>query len=340
VAKSEQDGHMLWTAVWAKGTGEIGRETQTKHNGALLLRTIRQLTTTNAEPTPSDISGYTKISSGVAFADGHYLWTLAYAQGGGLIDRRTEDFGGGLQIVTSEILVANGGDPASYLPTGVRLPSRVAEGDGFDRWSIPVIQTYAGELPTTGTPLTYDTKHEFTYPGRAKPVALDATAAGVTKTCYDIFKSPPVTTLIDATVAVNYQTSNAIGSLPALYTMWAPTSWATITAKFWAWNAHPRSIVESLAGYLSTDASPLTFHGGTPATGYQECCLGERVYGLTSSSPQPYYLMVTGGPDSPAGAKLVLVARLEPAFVSNTGTQYYRRTLIYAIPPAQPALPV
>ncbi len=51
-------------------------------------------------------------------------------------------------------------------------------------------------------------------------------------------------------------------------------------------------------------------------------------------------LALSGGPSDPSGTTVTLLAKIEPAFVDFYGTQYYRRTIMYATIPTPAALPV
>lgn len=140
---SEADGHRVWTTQWAKGTGEVSRETRTGNNGALLRLSISYLTApAAAEPTPTSISGYTKINVGKREADGHLAWSLDYAQGVGEISRdidysQSSDEGAtGLTRTTIRYLVAPAGTiQPTTLSGSVLIRQSVSEEDGHRVWT-------------------------------------------------------------------------------------------------------------------------------------------------------------------------------------------------------------
>lgn len=209
-----------------------------------------------------------------------------------------------------------------------------AAGSGFT--SAPTIGfTGGGGSGATATAavasgFSYEDKDEFLYPGRAeaRTTTIDLQKA------FDIFRSPPVRSIIDVTVHISYQASNSIGSLAD--PLWNPDSWATIKAKFRATDGWARFIAEALPNYRSVDDTPIAFDGGL-ATAELQTCLGEKT--IPAVSGTPYSLAVIGGPEEPDGNTYTLSAKLAPAFLAKDGTQYYRLTRIVAEIPAQPALP-
>lgn len=148
VSKREADGHIVWSLDYAKGTGQISRDDETKNNGGLLLATIRHLTVpgtlgtggTSPITTPST---YTAVSSSFTEADGHRIWTGTYAKGSGEISRsidysQSSDQGvtGGLTRTTIRYLVA---PAATVLPTtlagSIKIGESVSEADGHRVWT-------------------------------------------------------------------------------------------------------------------------------------------------------------------------------------------------------------
>lgn len=143
----ESDGHRIWTASYAKGTGQISRDDGTKNNGALLTATIRYLAVpgtlgtagTNPITTPS---GYVLIDQSFTEADGHRIWNASYAQGVGEIARdidysQSSDQGTtGLTRTTIRYLVAPAG---TVLPTtlsgSILVSKNVSELDGHRIWT-------------------------------------------------------------------------------------------------------------------------------------------------------------------------------------------------------------
>lgn len=326
----EVDGHRIWSTTWAKGIGTAS-ESKTIHNGGKLV-IYNRLGLDSAPTAPSATIGgtVTLISQDQRKESGYLVYDYRWAEGEGTISTTRRDAGRGLY---EEVRTALG---TYSIPTGVVTAFTTELVDGVTRYTATCLQDKTGAYdPTSGTAEQYTTKRPFTYPGRAKAISTNATAAAVTKTCYDIFRSPPITVLIDATVTVTYQTSSSIGALS--YTLWNPDTWATIYAKYWGWNGYPKAPVIPLLGYRSVDETPLTFNGGS-TSGYLESCMEERVFGIGSGTP--YFLQVTGGPAAPDGNTYTLSAELEPAFINSSGTQYYRKTIVTATIPTQTALPV
>jgi hypothetical protein len=338
-----QDGYKVWTVVYAKGTGEVSRSldySQSSDEGVTGLKrtTISYLTaSTQATRLPATLAGSICISQDYAEQDGHRVWTTTWAAGTGVISERYQQRPGGLRLVTW-VSLGQAYDSAYMLPTGVLLAKDSDDRDGHTVWTVTTMQLAAGGAdPTSGTAHSFTTMHPFRYPGRAKAITTTITFSGTTKYCYDVYKSPPVDLLVDATVTITYQVSNALGTVSP--TLWNPDNWATVIAKYWAWSAYPKAVVETLMGYRSVSETPITFNGGSGGGG-EQTCLGDRVYGLGSGAP--YSLTVFGGPANPDNTNYSLAAELdaEPAFVAYDGTKYYRKTVISATIPPQTALPV
>ncbi len=273
---------------------------------------------------------------------GYTLTTDRYAHGSGVYAQRRQPREGGLALVTWESFSENW--DSSLQPSGILYTKDFTLLDGTTHWAVACMQLVDGTAdPASKTALTNTDKHPFTYPGRAKTIQTDLavviTGTAVTVNIFDVYRSPPVTLPIDATVKVTYQTSGTLGTLD--FPQWAPDNWATIYAYFIAWNQYPKAIIESLPGYRSVSETPKTFNGGAIWTnGYLQSCLGERVYALGGGAP--YSLATKGGPAAPDGNTYTLYAKVEeePAFVAYDGTKYYRKTQIYATIPTQTALPV
>jgi hypothetical protein len=141
--------------------------------------------------------------------------------------------------------------------------------------------------------------------------------------------------LVSATVSVTYQTSTSL-TLPSL--LWNPEEWTTIIAKFTDLESYPQVIIQNLPGFRAFSTTATTFDGGL-STATQQRCLDVRV--LPATAGTPYSLQLTGGPANPEGNTYTIgKPTLEPAFVDYAGTQYYRKTVVVATIPAQPALPV
>lgn len=88
---ADQEGHRVWTASYAAGSGQISQQDDTRNNGYLLLRTIRHLTDPSTSVSPiSTPTGYSLISSSYEDASGYRVWTGSFAKGDGVINSGTE----------------------------------------------------------------------------------------------------------------------------------------------------------------------------------------------------------------------------------------------------------
>lgn len=158
-AKSEQDGHMIWTLSYAKGVGEISCDTATKNNGMLYLRNIRYITAPSAsQPTPTtDVTGYELIDVSKSEQDGHMIWGLNYAKGVGEVSREIDWSQGatstdetlGVTKTTIRYIVAKDGtvEPTT-LAGSVMIGKTLQELDGHRIW-ITVWAKGAGLVITT-----------------------------------------------------------------------------------------------------------------------------------------------------------------------------------------------
>jgi hypothetical protein len=127
------------TYTFASGTGKISQDDETKNNGALLIRTIRQLSlpavTTNPISTPS---GYTLVSENYAEQDGYKIWSASYAQGTGQISQDDETKNNGALLVRSirYLSIPSVSTNPIATPSGYTLVSEnYAEQDGHKVWS-------------------------------------------------------------------------------------------------------------------------------------------------------------------------------------------------------------
>lgn len=139
----DNDGHKVWTAVYAKGDGEISRDDNTSNNGALLRATIRYLSDPSVTSNPITITGgYTLIDVSYQDSDGHKIWTGIYAKGVGEISRdiaysNTSSPGTtGITRTTIRYLVA---PAATVQPTteagSVEIARSLQEADGHRIWT-------------------------------------------------------------------------------------------------------------------------------------------------------------------------------------------------------------
>lgn len=248
-----------------------------------------------------------------------YLW----AEGNGLISETITTRNDGLREVTD---IALG---TKSTPSGVVIHDSYRISEGYTIYTVTSMQAADGITAITSVTYSVERYLPFTYPGRAKPYSATYGAF----TLLDVFKSPPVTTLISATVTISYQTTNTLGTIS---NFWNPLEWATINAKWISFGNNPHNLVESLPGYRATTTTAVTATcSGTAPINLT--IFGNPVYGGTTASVQ-----TTGGPVAPDANTYTLSAELEEkaAFISTTGTAYYRKVLITATIPSQPALPV
>lgn len=334
---AEQDGYGVWTTTWAKGLGAVSTDVRYLNWGKLVIYSITSLGNAPVTPSPTIGGTVTLIESDLRLADGYAIYEYKWAEGYGVIDIQTSPREGGLRVETWTSINAGTAIYSGFIPAGTVVTEDHQFEDGFTKWVVSAMQKSDGAAINYGGDMivmSFTTKRPFTYPGRAKAITSTVSAIGLNRSCYDVFKSSPVEIMVDATVAISYQTSSAVGALP--YTLWNPDSWATIFAKFWGWNAQPLSPVIPLTGFRAVSETPITFNGGN---GYEQTCLGERVYGLTAGT-SVFSLQVTGGPVAPDTNTYTLAVSVEPAFIGYNGVQYYRKTVVYATIPTQTALPV
>lgn len=380
VTHAEQDGYMVWTALYAKGAGTVSQTDETKNSGALLLRTIvalgsapstpsgytaidtqsrqddgyivytyqfakgtgeigrvidysqsddqgttgatrttiRYLVVPSATVQPTSLSGSVEIGRTVEELDGHRVWVTVWGKGTGLVEQRITSRQDGLREVTN---IALGTRSA---PAGVVIRDDYVKADGYTVYTVTSMQAADGTTAITSVSLAFERYVPFTYPGRAKAWVENVSP----KYFLDVFLGPPVSTLVSATVTITYQTSNTLGSIG---TFWNPSTWATMRATWVGAYGVSASRNQALPGYRTVSSTPVTLTG----TGYNEAIFGYNIYNGEDGT-----ITVTGGPSDPGGTTLTLDATLEPAFTDTTGTQYYRRSVTSAAIPSQSALPV
>ena len=385
----EADGHRIWTASFAKGEGEISRQTEGQGDGVVI--TIRHLAAPAAANPIATPSGFLKVSESHQEADGHRIWTASFAKGTDVTDYELN----GLKRVTRTLYAATGTDASAYVvgtqtfgtaPTlylarvriedngvyqrivaeylepgitsrevrlldgGIKqttlrafyteptisnaiIVSRTQENEeGYPVWQIVGLTKIDGtSLTSAGAALTYPTRAPFLYPGRAKPYTETATvtAQGVSGswTFVDVHLSPPVEATVEATVEVSYKTTSAITASD----LWNPTEWATLTAYWYNADDQFRQKIETLRGFRAV---------GDVQTGNSSDPSRTSVLGEWMGYGSSYVVKVAGGPAAPDSNTYTLRYEVEEAFVSISGTTYYRHTAVSATIPAQPALPV
>lgn len=332
--KDSQDGYTVWNAVYAKGTGTVVTDVDIRNSGKLKIH--HRVALGSAPSTPSvTIVGATMnvVSQNQRNDSGYVVYDYTWAEGLGIVSERIQYREGGLRLLNRDIFLAQAAtDYSAYTPTyGIEVDKSYVEGEGIRRYSVTWIQSNSGGDPLTIPVLQFTGKVPFTYPGRAKSYYASFTSGAYTShRAYDVFMSPPIQSLIDATTIVYYKSTNTTPT--ANYTLWNPTEWAVMRAKWIGWSNAPRSKVEGLRGYIASNSGS---SGTSSASGTDVSVLGDRVYASTDWS-----ITLSGGPSDPGGSTLTLNIEQVPAFTKTDGTQYYRVTEVYATIPAQPALPV
>lgn len=133
-----QNGYLLWSAVYAKGVGSVITEIDQQNNGAL---TIYRIVALGAAPTPPADSY--EVSSSVRESDGYQIFDYKWAKGEGEISRDIEygqsvDQGvtNGTTKTTIRYLVAPGAtiEPSS-VGSSVLIKQDVTEGNGYRVWT-------------------------------------------------------------------------------------------------------------------------------------------------------------------------------------------------------------
>lgn len=317
------------TYRFARGVGEISRRTSRSQNGTttdgsigVTRLDIDYLTVPGAaEPTWSSVAGYTKIDVSKQEADGHIRWGAVFAKGEGLVAQNIDPFSPGLRRVTNVSL----GTKVS--PVGIVVSDDYREDSGYRVFTVTAIQTAAGGADPTSITVSAERLVNFTYPGRAK--AYTETFDG--KLMLGAFLSPPVTTLIQATIEVSYVTDPTLGTItPAV---WSPNEWATMRKQWVGSYGKQTSEIRALPGYRSVSATPVTHTGD----GTDSSIEGSVIYAGTEAR-----IVITGGPEEPDGNTYTLDAEIDPnpVFTGIDGTRYYRKVLVTADIPSQPELPV
>ncbi len=211
--------------------------------------------------------------------------------------------------------------------------------NGIPVFTVTKRQSSTGGDPT-GESSSFQRYVPFTYPGRAKPFVESMTVGtGDVRRMMDVYRQPPATIRVLATVAITYQTTNTVGTVtPAL---WNPTVWAVSRAQWVGFGNRPYNQVDPLPGYR--------VESGTTTTLTETCAVlapldlsifGNPVFGNTTAK-----IIVAGGPASPGGVSgtawtLDVGLSDGPVFEDLAGTKYYRKTQVTATIPAEAALPV
>lgn len=326
----DADGYRIWNVRFAYGAGTVATKTDLRNFGKLVVYSVTALGAAPAQPASTIGGTVVQISSSLRHDSGYDIYDYQWAEGYGIISERIAVRDGGLRIQAFTSLSA--GTAALFIPAGIPITKDKDLIEGAIKWDVACLQNNAGGDPTVGTALTFEDYVNFTFPGRAKlyGVSFPLWSSG-TGYVYDVFKSPPIQIQVVATTEITYQTSAALGSLT--YPLWNPTDWATVRANYQGTDAYAKADVTTLYGYLYAGTNALSYTA--PAYPSSVSILGINALQNSSGS-----INLSGGPSDPSGTTVTLMAKVEPAFTAFDGTQYYRKTVVYATIPTQPALPV
>lgn len=293
IDQQESDGYILWTGVYANGTGTISTDVETKEAGNLI---IYKKTAINAAPSaPSSTIGGTvvlidaDVQNGTRIEDGTVIYRYTWAEGNGTID--TDEVGepDGALVQRITTLTAAASTPTSpglgwYL---IRLDQKT--GDGYYINSA----TYKKPPETK----TFKKKINFTKPGNAV----------ISGSPPQLVYNPPVTMTLLADVEVSYDTSQitdtpfTVSAWATLYESWTPTDTGLQQAR-----------TTALGGYLAGAS-------GTSGTNsiYNGVLCDAWAYQLGSSTPSSF-----------TAAVHVLDTDNDPYLVALDGTVVYRCTKV------------
>lgn len=319
----DSDGFAIWTATYVFGVGTISSEIEIKENGNLYIYTKTAINAVPSTPSPT-IGGtvilvHDDVRNGTRVENGCLLYTRVWAEGNGTIATHIITKQDGLREVT---IISIG---TRVVPTGILIRDDVQTESGYNLYTLSAMQTAAGGAGVTGVTFTFGSIEKWTYPGRLKPfVAITGAFKAL-----DVYKSPPITTDIAASIQISYQTS---GTLTLSNTLWSPTDAAAMYSQWVGTNGQQHNLVESYPGYryVSGGTSNLTSTDNVHFSIFNQPIIAGNNATISA----------TGGPVSPDGNTYCLRAHLEPAFTDTSGTIYYRKTEVFATIPTQTALPV
>ncbi len=130
-------GLPILTYTFAKGDGQISQDDSLANNGALLRRTIRHLTAPAAANPISTPGGYTAVDAGYQEADGHRIWTAAFAKGDGQIsqDDSLANNGALLRRTIRHLTAPAAANPISTPGGYTAVDAGYQEADGHRIWT-------------------------------------------------------------------------------------------------------------------------------------------------------------------------------------------------------------
>ena len=311
----------MWTATYAHGQGVISSSVDIRENGNLYIYAITSINAIPTTPTASIGGTVALIKSdtrnGTRFEDGTVIYSYEWAEGNGTIATKQFTRTDGLLEVT---IVSIG---TRVAPSGTIVRDDTQQETGYTLYTVSAMQAANGSGVISAS-LTFGSIERFTYPGRLKAFV----SVSGTKQALDVYKSPPVSTEIQATTAITYQNT---GTLTLGHTLWSPTDAAGLYAQWVGINGIQHNLTESYPGYrcINTSGSLSSVNN----TAYS-------IFNQTIQSGFTAVVNLAGGPTAPDGNTYTLHVRLEPAFTDTSGTTWFRKVEVYATIPAQPALPV
>ena len=223
---------------------------------------------------------------------------------GPIISRSTDNFGGLKTISVTSLQDKNGASIVGTDPNAVHSYQQLVD---FKFPGVVSITDSKGSAGTTTEGSSITVKHHF----------------------YNL--QPPVTSKVEATVNVFFQTESNIVSGDLSYNavkgLWNPTSWAEgeiegLATNFNLTTASPMSQTKGFVGYTVRSNKTVNVTGGTG--GNVKAIEGKFIFPGDSAS-----IKVSGGPGVPSGT-YVLDVNIVPAFEDLSGTMYFKKTIVNA----------
>ncbi len=87
VSSTNQDGYILWSTGWAKGTGPVSSETSTREGGKLIIYHVVAIGAAPSTPAATIGGIVTLINQGTTQSDGYTIYDYTWAEGNGEISR-------------------------------------------------------------------------------------------------------------------------------------------------------------------------------------------------------------------------------------------------------------
>jgi hypothetical protein len=138
-----EDGYTIYSKQWAEGVGTVTDEVQTRNQGRLKIYHKVALGVAPTAPAAT-ISGSVVLTQDQSREDsGVTIYDRTWAEGRGVIGKRTQGRDGGLRLETWESL--GQAYDASYMkPVGVLMAKDSDDLDGVTRWTVTCMQTKTG----------------------------------------------------------------------------------------------------------------------------------------------------------------------------------------------------